>query len=234
MSMCRLILACLALAALTAFLAVAAFGVWIITGVAEQLPERMEAAVLETRGALLGEVADTRVELLRHLTALELRTDSRLGKIESDARLELEATRELVATRLDASLARVDVALAQTSGLVSEISPVLVHSASVAKQVDDNAGLWLDCEGNEDCLPNRTQGTLKAVERASINFGQMSTEIRKSLPAQLDAVTKIEQSTAGIAADVHHVTGDYLKPVGFWHKIWAAFKTGAILYVRTL
>ncbi len=237
----RQILVCASLAALCAFLGFATYGVWIITGVAGQLPERLDAAIVETRGALLGEVADTRVELLKHLTALEKRTDARLGSIQADARLELAATRELVATRLDASLARVDAALGEIHGIREDVMPALAdlrvtlqHASSVAAQVDDVAPLFLDCRFNPSCAYNLAQGTGKAVEKAAQNVGAMSAEIRASLPVQLEAVTKIEQSTAGIAADVHHVTGDYLKPIGFWRKVWAGIKTAGVLYVRTL
>ncbi len=206
MPTCRSILACLALATLCALLGFATYGVWIITGVAEQLPERMEAAVLETRGALLGEVADTRVEVLKHFDRLERRADSRLGKIEADATNELAATRELVATRLDASLARVDTALGEIHGLHGELTPSLLLLSNIAKNTEQ-----ITAHTNEattilfarNALPAQLLGVLGATKVTMGQTAETMRDIQRAMPATLLTWQRIganvDQTSANIA-----------------------------------
>jgi len=230
----RSILACCALAALTAFLIAGTVCVYVVTEVASRLPQEINGAILETRAQVLGQIADFELHTLKHLTALEVKADGRIASIEADARAELVATRELVNSQLGVTLGKVDVALAEVRELHAELRPTIENVAGITRQTEEALPLFLDCENNADCAFNRFQGTSKAVERAAQNIGAMSTEIRASVPQQLAAVEKLEQHAAGIAADVHTVTSEYTKPVGFWRKLWGAAKTGLILYVRTL
>ncbi len=237
----REVLTCSALAALTCLLIAACALVCVATNVVSRLPQQLDAAVIETRAQVLGQVADIEHDTLKHLTALEAKADGRLERIQTDARAELAATRELVATQLGATLTRADTALAEVHGLRSDVAPTLGNLAgitesalTVTRQIAEASPLYLDCESNPSCVYNRVQGTSKAIEKAAMNIGAMSTEVRASIPQQLAAVEKLEMHAAGIAADVHTVTSEYTKPVGFWRKIWAGLKTAGVLYVRTL
>ncbi len=178
----------------------------VIAHIAERLPQQLDTAIVETRGALLKEVSVTRAELLGHLTALESRTDSRLAAIEADVTSQLARTVDTANGQLTATLARVDAALEEVSGLHSEIAPVLVHLGSVAKQVDEASPLFLDCDHNVDCAFNRFQGTSKAVERAAQNIGAMTSEVRGALPPALATWQHIGGNVDLTAANVARIT----------------------------
>ncbi len=241
MSHLRRALGCIALTTLTCLLAMLTLCAYEVYRLLRDLPAQVDSFLVETRGQALGQIADTEHDLFNRVDQIAAKASSQLTAIRVESLAEIRATRELVATRLDASLARVDAALGEIHGIREDVMPALAdlrvtlqHASSVAAQVDDVAPLFLDCRFNPSCAYNLAQGTGKAVEKAAQNVGAMSAEIRASLPAQLDAVTKIEQSTAGIAADVHQVSSAYAKPTTLLGKIWAAIRTGAILYVRTL
>ena len=134
--------------------------------------------------------------------------------------------------RVGDSLARVDTALGEIEQIRGDLQPILVHTASVTKQVDDAAPLFLDCEYNPDCVFNRYVGASKGIERAALNFGQMSSDVRSALPGALStwneiganvkattlASTEASRNTAQVMANFARAT----KPLPTWARLGLA------------
>ncbi len=208
----RQILVCASLAALCLFLGFATYGVWIITGVAEQLPERMEAAVIETRGQLLAQITTTSDDLLKHLTALELRTDARLGSIQADARLELAATRELVATRLDASLARADTALGEVHALRSDLRPSLdnlagisEHALHVSAHTDEATAILFA----RNALPAQLLGVLGATKVTMGQTAETMRDIQRATPQMIATWQEIGVDAHSVTVNIKRLTAPH-------------------------
>jgi hypothetical protein len=170
-------------------------------------------AIANTRKDLLGEVASLRTDLMaRADKALDItsrtaqQANDRVKLLTDDADTWMKTLTAMTDTRLkdtDAQLTRANDSLALvTAGL----KPVLDHAGNIAKQVDDNAPLFLDCEHNPDCVFNRYVGVSKGVERAALNFGQMSTDVRAALPTAINTWQGIGTNVNGITANVNKLT----------------------------
>jgi hypothetical protein len=94
----------------------------------------------------------------------------------------------------------------QLAALRGDLKPVFEHAASLTKHVDDAAPLFLDCEFNQDCAFNRYVGASKGVERAAMNFGQMSADVRAALPAAITTWQGIGTNVGGITANINQLT----------------------------
>jgi hypothetical protein len=151
------------------------------------------------RGALIGEIQAARKELLDpktgQMTALRMDVMAEVRAIHSDSN-----------KRFGDTLARADTALGKIEELRSDLKPVLDHAGNLAKQVDDTAPMFLNCEYNPDCIFNRYVGASKGIERAALNFGQMTTDFRGALPKALATWQDIGIQVDGTAANVRKLT----------------------------
>ena len=145
-----------------------------------------------TRGAALAAIADTRKDLLAEAHSAVLESRAAIGDItqKADARI--------------ADLAvRVDGQLTRTNDTVAGLKPILDHAASITKQADEAAPLFLDCEYNPDCVFNRFQGVSKAVE-------QMAQAGAKAAPKLADEAVKVGDSAVKVgeaaAIEAHELT----------------------------
>jgi hypothetical protein len=211
-------LACILLASVASLAVCSVLLVRAATWAVAALPKEMQ----DTRAALLGEVAATRADLLVH-------TDRQADALRRDLIAETEALRITADRRLGDTLSRVDTALATVDSLRQDLKPSLEGAAAIAAQVNGALPLYLDCDHNPDCVFNRYVGVSKGVERASLNFGQMSQDVRGALPPILQTWSRIGEDVAattknvdGITADVHTMTTAATKPKSFWGKVWAA------------
>ena len=175
-----------------------------LTGVAVQAILLLRAATVATRalpGAVSDELRVTRVALLNQVTAARkdilTRTERQVAGLRTDVMGEVAQIRTTADRRVGDSLARLDTALSTIEEVRGDLRPILVHTASVSKQVDDAAPLWLDCEYNPDCLFNRYVDASKGVERAALNFGQMASDVRAALPG---AITTWQDIGANVKA----------------------------------
>ncbi len=218
----RSILACAALASLCALLIAATACMVVIASAVERIPAKIDAAVVETRSALLGEVTATREELLKRVDALGLKADSRLDRIEGELNAQINHTLALADEKLAGTLAVANLALAEVHGLREDVAPILAHSSSIVRQVDEALPLFADCDHNADCAFNRFQGTSKAVEKAAQNFGAMSAEIRADLPHTLAGVDRIvanSDKTSAASAKLMTNLAEASKPLPRWLRI---------------
>lgn len=116
-------------------------------------------------------------------------------------------------------------ALDAIAGLRSDMKPTLANAASLSAQFADAAPLFLDCEANQDCLFNRYVGASKGIEKAAINFGAMSADVRAALPA-------FQKTWTGIGANVQETTlhiADITKP-HWYDRLLGYALNGAVLY----
>jgi hypothetical protein len=170
-------------------------------------------AIADTRKDLLGEVASLRTDLMvRADKALGItsqtaqQANDRVKLLTDNADSWMKALTVMTDTRLkdtDVQLTRANDSLALvTVGL----KPILDHAGNIAKQVDDNAPMFLDCDHNPDCVFNRFQGTSKAFERAAINFGAMSQDVRLAVPGFISNANSLVADSAATATNIKKLT----------------------------
>src|SRR5580692_11227041 len=167
-------LACILLAAVASLAVCSVLLVRAATWAVAALPNEIQA----TRSALVGEIAATRIDLTTQIAAarrdLLARTEREADALRKDVIAEASEVRITADRRLGDTLSRVD-------SVRQDLKPSLDHTAAITAQVNDALPLYLDCDHNPDCAFNRFQGTSKAIERASANFGQMSQDVRGAL-----------------------------------------------------
>jgi len=222
-------LLCAFLAALTGVAVQAILLLHAATGAARALPGAVSAEIQATRTALLGEVQATRASLASQIEAARedvlARSERQVAALRADAIGEVAEIRKAADRRIGDTLDRADAALGKVEELRGDLKPTLDHAGSVAKQVDDAAPLFLDCEFNADCLFNRYVGASKGIERAALNFGQMSTDVRNALPASL-------ATWQGIGANVQGITGniDRLTKPRWYDRLLGYGLNGLVIY----
>jgi hypothetical protein len=221
-------LACILLAAVASLAVYCVLLVRAATWAVAALPIQIQT----TRAALIGEISATRVDLMQQIAAsrhdLVGLTQREADALRKDLMTEAEAIRTTTDRRLGDTLSRVDIALADVDSLRLDLKPSLDGAAAITAQVNDALPLYLDCDHNPDCVFNRYVGASKGVERAAENFGQMSQDVRGVLPPMLRTWSQIGVDVAGttvnvdgIAADIHTMTTEALKPKSFMGKVWA-------------
>jgi mRNA-degrading endonuclease toxin of MazEF toxin-antitoxin module len=206
----RAALVCTLLAALTGVAVQAFLLLHAATGAARAAPVAVSREVAATRAALLAQVASARGDLAGQIQAarqdLLVRTERQVAALRTDVMGEVDQIRTTADRRVGDTLGRADAALAHVEEFRGDLKPVLDHAAGIAKQVDDAAPLFLDCEYNPDCVFNRYVGASKGIERAAMNFGQMSSDVRAALPAAITTWQAIGTNVGGITANVNRLT----------------------------
>jgi ABC-type transporter Mla subunit MlaD len=155
--------------------------------------------VAAARGDLASQIESARKDLLG-------RTERQVAALRTDVLGEVAQIRSVADRRVGDTLGRVDSALGKIEELRGDLKPMLDHTASLTKQVDDAAPLFLDCEFNPDCVFNRYVGASKGIERAALNFGQMSADVRTALPTAITTWQGIGTNVGGITANVNQLT----------------------------
>ena len=199
------------------------------TGAARALPGGVSVELQATRSALVAEVAAARGDLASQIESARKdllgRTERQVAALRTDVLCEVAQIRSVADRRVGDTLGRVDTALSKVEELRGDLKPTLDHTASVTKQVDDAAPLFLDCEFNTDCVFNRYVGASKGIERAALNFGQMSADVRTALPTAITTWQGIGTNVGGIAANVNQLT----KP-RWYDRLLGYGLTGVVIY----
>jgi len=222
-------LACILLASVASLAVYSVLLVRAATWAVAALPNEIRSA----RSALIGEIAATRADLMQQIadsrSDLLTRSERQADALRHDVMTETAALRTTADRRLGDTLARVDTALATADSLRQDLKPSLDSAAAITAQFNGALPLYLDCDHNPDCLFNRYAGVSQSIERATLNFGQMSQDVRGALPPMLhtwnqigDDVSGAAKNMDGITADVHTITTAAAKPKSFWGKVWAA------------
>lgn len=205
----RLALCCSLLAALTGVAVQAYLLLCAATRATAALPAAVSAEIGLTRTALVAQVAGARADLTAQVAAARrdvlVRTERQVAAVRTDVMDQVAQIRVTADRRIGDSLARVDTAMEKIEEVRGDVKPVLDHAGSVAKQVDDAAPLFLDCEYNPDCAFNRFQGTSKAIE-------QMAQAGAKAAPEITASVAGIASSGNAIAADAKREADEIAKP----------------------
>jgi hypothetical protein len=174
------------------------------------LGEGVSAELRATRTDLVRQVAAARKDLAGQIEAsrkdLLGRAERQLAALRGDVMGQVAETRKVADQRIGDTLAHVDTALGKIEELRGDLKPVFDHAASITRQVDDAAPLFLDCEFNQDCVFNRYVGASKGVERAAMNFGQMSADVQTALPTAIKTWQGIGTNMGGITANVNRLT----------------------------
>jgi hypothetical protein len=221
-------LACILLAAVASLAVYSVLLVRAATGAVAALPNEIQA----TRSALIGEIAATRADLMQQIAAsrrdLLAQTGREADAIRQDVMAEAAALRTTADLRLGDTLSRVDTALATVDTLRRDLKPSLDNTAAITAQVNDALPLYLDCDHNPDCVFNRYVGASKGVERASLNFGQMSQDVRGALPPMLHTWSQIGVDVSGTAANINRLT----KPR--WYDRLLGYALNGVVIYRNL
>jgi hypothetical protein len=206
----KLALSCALLAALTGVAVQAILLLHAATLATRALGKGVSAELRATRTDLVGQVAAARKDLAGQIEAsrkdLLGRTERQLAALRGDVMGQVAETRKVADQRIGDTLAHVDTALGKIEELRGDLKPVFDHAASITRQVDDAAPLFLDCEFNQDCVFNRYVGASKGVERAAMNFGQMSADVQTALPTAIKTWQGIGTNMGAITANVNRLT----------------------------
>ena len=211
------IFVCALLAALTA-LAVAA------VRVVQAIPEEID----ETRGALLKEVEATRGDLDTRLRDVTVRSERQVTALRAETLAEVDQIRQTADRRLGDTLTRADAALGTLEAVRHDLKPTLENSAAITAEVNAALPLFLDCDHNPDCVFNRYVGASKGIERAAMNFGQASTDVRNAVPQLLATWNQIGVGVAGTAANLDRLT----KP--HWYDRLIGYGLNGVVIYRNL
>ncbi len=206
----KLALTCALLAALTGVAVQAILLLHAATVATRALPGAVTGELQVTRAAVMAEVRAARGDLAGQVEAARKdllgRTERQVAALRKDAMGEVAQIRTTADRRMGDTLARVDVALEKVEELRGDLRPTFAQVASITKQVDDAAPLFLDCEYNPDCVFNRYVGASKGIERAAMNFGQMSMDVRAALPTAITTWQGIGTNINGITANINRLT----------------------------
>ncbi len=112
--------------------------------------------------------------------------------------------------------------------LHQDLKPSLTHAASITGQVNDALPLYLDCDHNPDCVFNRYVGVSEGIERASLNVGQMSQDVRGALPPMLHTWNRIGDDISGTAGNINRITTPH------WYDRLLGYALNGIVLYRNL
>jgi hypothetical protein len=181
-----------------------------------------------TREALVGEVRAARCDLNIQLRDLSARSERQVAALRRDTLAEADEIRETADRRLGDTLARADAALATLDATRQDLKPVLAQSAAAAAQVNEALPLFLDCDHNPDCVFNRYVGVSKGIERAALNFGEASADVRNALPRMLLTWNQIGIGVSGTATNLDRLT----KP--HWYDRLIGYGLNGVVIYRNL
>jgi hypothetical protein len=211
------VLLCAFLTALTALAGYTALLIHAATQTVAALPAEFAA----TRSALVQEIRAARSDLL-------IRSERQIAALRKDTLSQVSEIRETADRRIGDTLARADTALDAVRSLRQDLKPALEHSGAIAAQVDEALPLFLDCDHNPDCVFNRYVGASKGIERAALNFGEASQEVRGTLPHMLLTWNQIGTDVSGTAGNVNRLT----KP--HWYDRLIGYALNGIVIYRNL
>jgi hypothetical protein len=193
------------------------------------LGEGVSAELRATRTDLVRQVAAARKDLAGQIEAsrkdLLGRAERQLAALRGDVMGQVAETRKVADQRIGDTLAHVDTALGKIEELRGDLKPVFDHAASITRQVDDAAPLFLDCEFNQDCVFNRYVGASKGVERAAMNFGQMSADVQTALPTAIKTWQGIGTNMGAITANVNRLTAPH-----WYDRVLGYGLNGVVIY----
>lgn len=206
----RIVLTCALLVALTGVAVQAILLLHAATVAARASPGAVTVELRATRTAVLAEAQAARGDLTGQVEAerkdLLARTERQMAALRKDAMSDVGQIRSTADRTVGDTLARVDTALEKVEELRADLKPALVQAVSITKQVDDAAPLFLDCEYNSDCVFNRYVSASKGIERAAMNFAQMSSDVRAAVPTAITTWEGIAANVGGITANVNRLT----------------------------
>ena len=182
---------------LTAFTALFLDG---LTRTAQQLPTTVDLAVAReaqlTRTFLDIKIDTVAGKLDKQVTGLRTDLFARVDKIEGDANLQLINLQANAVTQIaDTRTALVKEVQDTRTPLLALLPPI----QNTLDKVSYTSDLMLDCENNVDCFANRSQGTLKAVEKMAAAGEVTMKVIAETAPVFTGNVN-------GVTADFHDAT----------------------------
>ena len=222
------ILVCAFLSALTALVVCAILLLRTATATVAAIPGEVEA----TRRELIGVVEAARKDLTAQVESARqdvlARSERQSAALRADVMTEVAEIRKMADRRLGDTLARADTALGTVEALRRDLQPVLDNSAAIAAQVNASLPLFLDCDHNVDCVFNRYVGASRGIERAALNFGQMTEDQRHALPKMLLTWQQIGADVSGTAGNLNRLT----KP--HWYDRLLGYGLNAAVIYRNL
>jgi hypothetical protein len=200
----------------------------VLAAAAVRVVNAVPGEIAATRSALTGEIAATRRDLNAQLRNIAARTERQAAALRIDTLAEVDEIRQTADRRIGDTLARADAALGTLEGVRQDLKPALENSAAITGQVNEALPLFLDCDHNPDCVFNRYVGASKGIERAALNFGQASADVRNAVPQMLATWNQIGVGVAGTAANLDRLT----KP--HWYDRLIGYGLNGVVIYRNL
>ncbi len=197
------ILLCLLLASATALCAAGALAAFRVARLAEQASQatvEAQAAIAEAAATLADARQQTRLAVAGALYEISRIETHLFEEVHSVRRNEIPFALQSLDQKLDRAELILELSAARLDGQVStfnrNLGEVLKPAAETAQRIDVASDLFLNCEQNADCLFNRYVGVSKGAERAFLNFGLMSQEVRAALPRVLENTERTTEASA--------------------------------------
>jgi hypothetical protein len=227
-----------ALLALAAFLGAGTRLAWLAGTAARDLPDRADAAItreLDATRAMVGKqtvaaLTSARIEL--DFTRRVL--DARLASVERTAASEVQAQGQAVLGALDARLGQ---ALGDLDAQLRSANASIAQVAAVAPSVQRTTEAFHEqfmsptitvadgsTRGNPGALYPRWLALSGEAMRTSDSIRRIADAQADVSPAQAKAMTELAQNIAGISADVHVVTSEYVRPRRWYERLWSGLK----------
>jgi hypothetical protein len=219
------ILVCTLLSALTALVVCTILLLRAATATVAAIPGEVQA----TRRELAGVADAVRKDLTAQVESARqdvlTRSERQSAAVRADVMAEVAEIRKMADRRLGDTLARADAALGTVEALRLDLKPVLDNSAAAAAQVNASLPLFLDCDHNVDCVFNRYVGASRGIERAALNFGQMTEDQREALPKMLLTWQQIGADVSGTAGNLNRLTKPH-----WYDRLLGYGLNGAVIY----
>lgn len=202
-----------------------------VTRAAVEAPQ----AVLSVVTPALG-IVDARTAYVADMLAVNLaRLDQLANRTERDATQAIAAITATADRRTGDALAIVKDAAALTitevQGIRADLKPTI---DSIAPAVASAKALTDEAKASWDANYFDIQATIANLTVATAGIGRASDEVAKAAPKLSESTVQMGQSAAGIAADVHTATSDFVRPKTFWQHVKAWLETSGKIAARLL
>ena len=209
MRLLRSILVCALLASLVGLVICSGLAVW-----------RVQEALCALPPAIVAEVRAARIDVVeqsdRQATGLRADLTGQVAGIRADLRPRVDALVERTDARVGQALQVADSRLGEAAGAIvglrGDLRPTL--EATAALEADAQASI-------DDLYPD----VKASVESGAVTMHSValaSEAIEAAAPKLSAAAVRNGENMAGITADVHTATSEYVKPKSTWQKIKSA------------
>ncbi len=175
----------------------------------------------ETRRAALDGLDRIRVDTLAEARETRRETLERIDRLTKVTNAAIERLTFRVDDQMSTLNRNLDGALHRVTDDVGRslrgVDPVLVNVAGITGQVNDALPMFLECEGNDNCV-------FKRYVRVSDSIDTSTAAFAETAPPTLRAVQSTSESVSSIAESWAKQTPLHVRVIGWLGKVGLAFR----------